>query len=329
MTRPYLALIALLSFSAGVRAQDITAGKDAFRILHKEDRTSTEEMVKEFEAPPVESYILDDGDEISVNVWGRPELSGKHVIGPDGVITLPLAGSILLAGKSRDEAREAIARAFSKYYADLAVTVGVDRYSSFKVMILGRVGVPGALNFDRQPTLLDVITKAAGLPVGGIGADKSNLVRCAIFRGRDKVIWMDLKPLLRDGRLDLNIRLARNDVVYLPDANDQLIYVLGYVKTPGAIHLTPSMSVLDALALSGGPTEDAAPSHIELVRPGSGKQQEIPFKTLLDPNARLNYALEEGDILYVPPRGLARFGYVVQKISPLTGFAVLGALAKP
>ena len=188
MTERLMAAIVLLFLAAGVRAQQSAAQGGDFRLLHNEDRTSTEEMVKEFEAPPVEAYALDDGDEISVDVWGRPELSGKHLIGPDGVITLPLAGSILLTGKTRDEAREAIARALSKYYADLAVTVGVDHYSSFKVMILGRVGVPGALNFDRQPTLLDVITKAAGLPVGGIGADKSNLVRCAIFRGRDKVI---------------------------------------------------------------------------------------------------------------------------------------------
>jgi len=317
-------------FAYGVTlAQNAPVQKGDFYTLHKEEKTSTEEMVKRFEAPAVDQYTLGDGDEISVDAWGRPELSGKHLIGPDGVITIPLAGPISIVGKTREQAREAIARALVKYYADLAITVRVDHYSSFKVMILGRVGTPGALNFDSQPTILDVITKAAGLPVGGFGSDKSNLVRCAIFRGRDQVIWIDLKPLLRDGRLDLNIRLARNDVVYLPDANDQLVYILGAVKVPGAIRLTPSMAILDALALSGGPTEDAAPSHLELVRPAYNKSQEIPFKSLLDPASKNDYALEEGDIIYVPSRSLARFGYVLQKIAPLTGFAILGGLAKP
>lgn len=329
MTMRFLMFIAFLSLSGGMLAQDASALKGDFRVYHKGDKTSSEDAIKAFEAPVVDSYTLDDGDEIFIDVWGRPELSGKHLIGPDGVITLPLAGSISISGKTRDQARDAVVHALSKYYSDLAVTVRVDHYSSFKIMILGRVGTPGALNFDSQPTLLDVITKAAGLPVGGFGSDKSNLVRCAIFRGRDKVIWMDLKPLLRDGRLDLNIRLARNDVIYLPDANDQLVYVLGAVKTPGAIRLTPSMAVLDALALSGGATEDASQSHIELVRPAYNKQQEIPLKSLLAPDSRINYSLEEGDIIYVPERGLAKFGYVLQKISPLTGFAILGTLARP
>jgi len=324
-----LAPMMLLSLAAVARSQDTVAPKGDFEVFHKEQKTSTEDAVKAFEAPLVESYTLDDGDEISVDVWGRPELSAKHIIGPDGVITLPLVGSISIEGKTREQARDAITQALSKYYSDLAVTVRVDHYISFKVMVLGRVGAPGALNFDSQPTLLDVITKAAALPVGGIGADKSNLVRCAIIRGRDQIIWVDLKPLLRDGRLDLNIRLARNDVVYLPDANDQSVYVLGAVKTPGAFRLTPSMSILDALALSGGPTDDASASHIELVRPNYDQQHEIPLQSLLDARGRINYALQEGDIIYVPSRRLAKFGYVLQKLAPLTGFAIVGGLAKP
>ncbi len=209
------------------------------------------------------------------------------------------------------------------------MTVGVDRYSSFRVLVLGRVGVPGAITFDRQPTLLDVLTKAASLPIGGVGADKSSLVRCAIFRGRDKVVWVDLKPLLSEGRLDLDIRLARNDVVYLPDANDQLVYVLGYVKQPGAMHLTPAMSFLDAVALAGGPTPDANLSHVSLIRNSKGKHEEIPLKDFFEGRSRPNLALEDGDLIYVPPRWMARFGYFMEKVSPLTTFAVFGSLAKP
>ncbi len=302
---------------------------EGFQLPPAERQNSTADVIRQFEAPVFDSYRLDDGDDLSVNVWGRAELTGKHTIGPDGKITIPLIGSLLLAGKTREEAQETISSALSKYYSDLAVTVGVDHYNSFRVMILGRVGVPGPLTFDRQPTLLDVLAKSASLPIGGNGSDKSSLVRCAIFRGRDQAIWVDLKPLLSEGRLDLNIRLARNDIVYLPDANDQLVYVLGFVKTPGAVHLTPSMSLLDALSLSGGPTEDAGASHIMLVRPSTGQKIRVPLNTLLNPKVRANYSLEEGDIVYVPPRGLQKVGYALQKVSAVTGFAVLTTVAHP
>jgi polysaccharide export outer membrane protein len=302
---------------------------DAFQLPRQDRRNAAEDVIRQFEAPESESYRMDNGDDLSVDVWGRPELTGKHTIGPDGKITMPLIGSMQLAGKTREEAQAIISGALSKYYSDLSVTVGVDHYNSFRVFVLGRVGVPGAVVFDRQPTLLDVLAKSASLPIGGVSTDKSSLVRCAVFRGRERAIWIDLKPLLNQGRLDLNIRLARNDVVYLPDANDQLVYVLGFVKTPGGIHLTPSMSLMDALSLAGGPTEDAALQHMVLVRPRSGQKLEIPFKSLLDPKIRINYSLEEGDILYVPPRLMQKVGYVLQRVSSVTGFAVLGTIAKP
>jgi len=38
----------------------------------------------------------------------------------------------------------------------------------------------------------------------------------------------------------------------------------------------------------------------------------------------LNSSLEEGDIIFVPKRGFARFGYVMQKASPISTFAILG-----
>jgi polysaccharide export outer membrane protein len=322
-------LLAALFTLAVSSAQTAVATDSELQLSRKQLRSASDDAIKEFEAPAMGAYTLDGGDQISIDVWGRSELSGKHIIGPDGEVTLPIAGAIDLLGKTREEAEAAITKALLRYYSDLAVTVRVEQYASFRVLVLGRVGAPGALNFDRQPTLLDALTKAVGLPVGGNAADSAGLVRCAVFRGRNKALWIDLKPLLGQGRLDLNIRLARNDVIYLPDAADRLVYVLGYVRTPGAVHLTPTMSLLDALALAGGPTEDAAVEHMNFIRPSLDKQIEVPMQTLLKGAGKLNYSLEEGDILYVPQRGLARFGYVLQKFSPLTGFAVFGSLAKP
>jgi polysaccharide export outer membrane protein len=272
------------------------------------------------------SYTLGKGDEITVEVWNHPELSGKHLIGPDGKITLPVAGVLALADLTREDAQKAIAAAFSKFYSDLAPTVRVDHYGSYRIFILGRVGSPGALQFESQPTILDVITRAASLPIGGIGADKAGLGRCAIIRGREQMIWLDLKGLVTEGNFGLNIRLARNDLVYMPDAGDQLVYVLGEVQHPGAFRHTPTMSVLDAFTQAGGVTEDAADNKMEVVR-GSGEQKEFRLKDLLSAPQTLNFALEEGDILYVPRRNLAKFGFILQKTSYLTGFAVLGSLA--
>jgi polysaccharide export outer membrane protein len=298
-----------------------------FKVRSKENAISTEDLIRGFEAPPVETYTLGAGDEITVDVWAHPELSAHHIVGPDGKITVPVAGVLAVAGMSREEAQKAIARMLDKYYSELAVTVRVDRYTSFRIYILGRVGSPGALQFESQPTLLDVITRAAALPIGGVGADKAGLGRCAVIR-RDQMIWIDLKTLVSQGNLSLNIRLARNDLVYMPDAGDQLVYVLGEVQKPGAFRLTPDMSFLDAFSQAGGLNDDAAGEKIELVRSRSGAHQEISMKALLASPPARNTGLEEGDIIYVPKRGLAKFGYVLQKAGPITSFAILGSILK-
>jgi len=299
-----------------------------FQIQQKRKLSSSIKLIKEFEAAEEDVYHLGAGDEITVEVWGRPELTGKHILGPDGRITLPLAGSLKVTGLSRDEAPAAMVKAWEPYYNNLSVTMRIDRYVSNRVYVLGRVSSPGALQFERQPTLLDVITRAGGLPIGGVGADKAALARCAIFRGRDQVLWVDLRKMLNEGNLAYNIRLRRDDLVYIPDTDDQLVYVLGEAAKPGAYPLSPTMSFLDALALAGGPTENAARKSIWLVRPSADISWEISLNDILSHKTNPAIALEEGDIIYVPRSGFSKFGFALQRISPLTGFAIIGTLVK-
>ncbi len=319
------ATLGLLTLSSCFACSAQAAG-DAFAVRDNQRVFTPEEIVQRFEAPEMTSYTLGNGDEISVDVWNHPELSGHQVIGPDGKITVPIAGVIKVSDLTREDAQRAIAAAIARYYSDLSVTLRVDRYTSYRIYILGRAGVPGILQFDTQPTLLDVVTRAAGLPGTTGGPDKPGLGRCAILRGRDQIIWVDLRELFSQGSMALNIRLARNDMVYLPDSGDGLVYVLGEVKRPGAVRLTPTMSFLEAFSQAGGSTEDASENKIEVIRSVSGVQREIRLSDLLAGPQHLNFALQEGDILYVPRRTMAKFGYVLAKTTSLSAFAVLATV---
>lgn len=265
----------------------------------------------EAEAEPV--YRLGEGDHINVNVWNRPELSGKHVIGPDGLITLPLIGSLRLSAMTREEAANNIKQSLQPYYSYTAVTLGIEEYQANRVTVLGRVLTPGVLKFERTPYLLEVLARAGSLPV----LDKqATLTRCAIFRGRDRVIYVDLKHLLNRGDLAYNIRLKPNDLVYIPDSFDTLVYVMGEVGKPGAYRLTPDMSLMDALAQAGGPNEDGDAEDISVYRPGKEAKDNLSMKSLMTADRKVNYALEEGDVIYVHKKGIAKVGYVLRQLLP-------------
>jgi polysaccharide export outer membrane protein len=176
-----------------------------------------------------------------------------------------------------------------------------------------------------MPTLLEVITRAGALPIGGIGAEKATLNRCAVIRGSDRMVWINLKALFSQGNLAYNIRLRRNDVIYIPDSDDQMVYVLGEVHHPGAFRLTPDMSMMDAFAQAGGPTKDASTNHMQLIRPVQSEKRTFTMKQITEPQREINAALQEGDIIFVPKRGLANFGYWIEKFNPIATVLILGA----
>ena len=85
------------------------------------------EALRKFEPAPDEEYQLGKGDEITVNFSGRPGMQAKLVVGPDGRITLPLAGDVLVAGLTRPTAAKAVESALADYYTNLTVQVTVTK----------------------------------------------------------------------------------------------------------------------------------------------------------------------------------------------------------
>ncbi len=197
--------------------------------------------LRDFEAPANQPYTLGRGDEVSIDFPGRPEMSAKRVIGPDGRVTLPPAGSIAIADKTREDAASVIAGALKPYYTDLNVTVGVDKYTSNRVLLLGAVEHPGMIAFDASPTLLEVLTLGGGVSKSnqvntipgssgsGALARVSSAVpeRCAIYRGSEQVVWVDVKGLIDSGNALADLRLKRGDIVYVPSPAETYVSVLG------------------------------------------------------------------------------------------------------
>lgn len=279
-------------------------------LMSKEDLALLEES-----SNPV--YRIGSGDVVRVDVFGRPEVSGKHVVGPDGHITMPIAGDLSVGERTREEARSLIDERLRLYFSRPHVTLAVDEYTSNQVTVLGRVERAGMQKFPHPPTLAEVLAGAGAMPI----LDKqATLTRCAIMRGRDKLIWVDLKALL-NGDPAYNLRMKKGDIVFIPDSSDTAIYVLGQVVKPGSYRLTPRMTVLDALAQAGGPSEDAQPREIGVYRAGAQKIEVVAFADLIDPARAANFALEDGDVIFLPRSGLAEFGYFMRQISP--GLSVL------
>jgi polysaccharide export outer membrane protein len=122
--------------------------------------------------------------------------------------------------------------------------------------------------------------------------------------------------------------------VLLSESSSRRFYVLGEVRAPGAYTLIGNVSALHAISNAGGVTHFANKDGIRLVRPGTpGAAYKVDFEQISQyGDARTNYPLQPGDVIYVPPNGFAQVGYAIgivlfpiQQILGLgSGFAYYG-----
>lgn len=90
--------------------------------------------------------------------------------------------------------------------------------------------------------------------------------------------------------------------VAVSEINGARFYVFGEVAHPGAFPVRGAVTVIQALAMAGGPTEFANPRRVIVIRPGrDGKEHryKVDARDVLAGNARA-MSLAPGDTVYVP-----------------------------
>jgi polysaccharide export outer membrane protein len=84
-----------------------------------------------------------------------------YAVSDSGYIEIPILGKILIAGKTMDEAINAIRQRADRFLKDATVIV---KLISFKISVIGEVNRPGSYNnFNNQLTVLEAISLAGDI----------------------------------------------------------------------------------------------------------------------------------------------------------------------
>ncbi|TNF53461.1 MAG: hypothetical protein EP309_07280 [Gammaproteobacteria bacterium] len=280
---------------------------------------ASEEQIRNFTGADADVYRLGPGDEFSLLVRGREDVSVPLVtVSPDGLVSLPRIGLVKIQGMSIPEATDYVRKALEPYYEAPEVTLLMRSFKNNKILMLGQVANPGIIHIPTSATLLEAIAMAGGV-VKDTQGNSPPINRCIIGRGKDRVIWIDLRDLIENGNLALNARLQNGDVVLIPQGQASVAYVLGEVRNQGTLLLRSPMTVLDALTQSGGLTKDADVARIYLVRAEgeAGLVERIDLANLVErADLRKNYTLREGDLVFVAERGISNFHYYLSRLLP-------------
>jgi polysaccharide export outer membrane protein len=159
-----------------------------------------------------DSYVIGPSDQITVNVWKEPTLSGSLLVRPDGMISLPLLGDVQASGLTPLQLADRIATMLKKFVQDPNVSVVVSQIHSKVVYLLGEVGKKGPIEMTPGMTLLEAIGSAGGL------TDDANAKKIYILRndgGKHDKILVHYKEALK-GDSALNLVLKPGDTIVVP-----------------------------------------------------------------------------------------------------------------
>lgn len=207
--------------------------------------------------------VLGPGDAVSLSVYGRPELSLTSYVADDGTLQVPLAGPVQVRGLSPAAGGRRIAEAFEKrqLLVDPQVTLFLVESRSQQVSVLGAVRAPGRYGVVSSSTIIDVLALAGG--IAEEGGTQVIVVR-ADADGAIQRYPLDLAGLGGRGSALPSLTMQGGDSVFVPVAAQFSIY--GEIATPNLYRLTPGMTVVEAISLSGGVTPRGSRNRVEIRR---------------------------------------------------------------
>ena len=198
------------------------------------------------------NYVLGNGDEIVISLWGEVEKVENTTINKDGNIFLEDIGIIGLGGISLSEAKLKVKNSYSKIFSTVKgsspstfVNITLGQLKGLNVHILGFVKFPGIYPLNAFADPFTALFYAGGIDTTG------SLRDIQIFRNNSKIASIDLYNIIHDGLISDEIRLLDKDIIFVPPRKSKVI-INGEVLSPGYFELLENETAEDLIDFSGG-----------------------------------------------------------------------------
>ena len=254
------------------------------------------------QAPAYTDYVVGPQDVLTINSFDQADLSGRFAVDADGTFTFPLIGRVKAGGLTLRQIEAELKKRLKddKYFVNPQLSVAVEQFKSQKIFIVGEVRTPGAYPLSGDMSLIEALARAGStLPSASgealivhLAPGQTTADVLATAKDAGNMVRVNLRDL-ESGVLSQNAVLRDGDTIFVPRA--QSVYVFGQVKNPGAYSLQQNkMTVLQALSLAGGVTDNGSTNRIKIVRMVKGDKAEIRVK--------LGDIVQPGDTIIVPER---------------------------
>jgi polysaccharide export outer membrane protein len=161
-----------------------------------------------------DSYVIRQGDQIQLSVWGYPEFDSKTEVKELGEITLPQPiGDMTAAGLTKQQFTQQMTRKLSEYIqGEIKITLTVVSSTPQKVTVLGEVLRQENYPLTTDATLIEILSTAGGLTAE---SDMRNIKILRAGQNRQP-IEVDLAWYMENGNVEAIPIIRPGDTVFIP-----------------------------------------------------------------------------------------------------------------
>ena len=221
---------------------------------------TTAAVAQEQRAP---DYQLGAGDTVRVLVFQSPDLTVEARVSENGNISMPLIGSIGIGGMSITDAEKKIAGAFRTggFLQQPQINIVLLQVRGSQVAVLGRVNRPGRFPLETaNMRVTDVLAMAGGTTPDG----NDVVVLTGIREGKPFRREIDIAAMFIGERPADNLTVMGGDTLYVHRAPQ--FYIYGEAQRSGPYRIERGMTVMQGLAMGGGPTPRGSETRLRLHR---------------------------------------------------------------
>lgn len=163
---------------------------------------------------PAGLYQLRPGDVLGLNFPFVPDFNQTITVQPDGFVTLRALGTLRVQSMTVPELTEKLRTEYDTILQDPVVTVELKEFEKPYFVVAGEVERPGKYELRGETTATQALAVAGGVK------DRAKHSEAVIFRrlpqGGFESTQLDLKTILKKGRLDADLPLQAGDMLFVP-----------------------------------------------------------------------------------------------------------------